>query len=103
MATKLKSGKWYVVDRFAKTADPVSGPFDTREEAEQDRRELNIADDCEVLRAKQQQSEDRRHEGVECAYCGEVIEEEPDGESTPQGSMHTECAFQHEKENPDEW
>jgi hypothetical protein len=44
-----------------------------------------------------------RHEGIECAHCGEMIQEESDGESTPQGSMHAECAFQHEKENPDEW
>jgi hypothetical protein len=29
----------------------MSGPFDTRAEAERDRRSMNIADDCTVVRA----------------------------------------------------
>lgn len=47
--------------------------------------------------------DEREHAGVECAHCGEVIEEEEDGDSTPQGSMHKGCADEHERENPEEW
>lgn len=43
----MVTNKWYVVDRFS---GPVSGPFDTRCEAENERVQLNIADDCVVLR-----------------------------------------------------
>ncbi len=43
----LVPGKFYVVDGFT---GPVSGPFETREEAEADRVQLNIADDCRALR-----------------------------------------------------
>lgn len=43
-------GQWYVMDRFATSAQRayMSGPFGTAREAEIDRRELNIADDCDV-------------------------------------------------------
>ncbi len=39
----------------------------------------------------------------ECAYCGDMITSLDDCESSPQGSMHAECAYQHECESPDEW
>jgi hypothetical protein len=48
---EIVSGKWYVLDQFG-TDGPVSGPFDTREAAEADRVQLNIADDCFVARKK---------------------------------------------------
>jgi hypothetical protein len=44
-----------------------------------------------------------RHQGVECAYCHEVIEAESDGISSPHGSMHLACADEHEAEHPDDW
>ena len=44
-----------------------------------------------------------RHEGVECAYCEEEIAEEEAGASTPCGSMHKWCAVRHEHENPSAW
>lgn len=47
--------------------------------------------------------EEERHQGVECVHCGEVIELESDGASSPHGSMHKDCAAQHEAEHPDEW
>lgn len=46
---------------------------------------------------------DNLHEGCECALCDDLITDETDGESTPQGSMHKQCAAQHEAENPEEW
>ena len=50
-AIQLMAGKFYVLDVFAEHGAPaVAGPFDTREQAEQERRELNIADDCIVRR-----------------------------------------------------
>ena len=50
-AIQLISGKFYVLDVFAKHGRPaVSGPFDTWKQAEKDRREINIADDCIVRR-----------------------------------------------------
>lgn len=44
-------GQFYVMDRFASSAQAayVSGPFDTRAAADADRREYNIADDCDVF------------------------------------------------------
>lgn len=41
-------GRWYVMDRFASSVEKayVAGPFISREEAETDRLERNIADDC---------------------------------------------------------
>jgi len=45
------AGKWYVIDRFDE--DPkafLAGPFDTRAQAEKERRALNIADDCYLAR-----------------------------------------------------
>jgi hypothetical protein len=46
-------GKWYVVDRFGHGRGAVmSGPFDTKVEAERDRRAMNIADDCFLYKAK---------------------------------------------------
>jgi hypothetical protein len=43
---------YYVMDRFGRTPHEarVSGPHATYEAAEQDRRERNIADDCDVCR-----------------------------------------------------
>lgn len=43
-------GRWYVMDRLESTADRayVAGPFASRELAEIDRTERNIADDCDV-------------------------------------------------------
>lgn len=38
---------------------------------------------------------------LECALCDEPIEDQ--AESTPLGSMHAECAIQHESQNPDQW
>lgn len=43
-------GKWYVCDVFSQDGQPVSGPFDTKQDAENERRQLNIADDCFVAR-----------------------------------------------------
>jgi hypothetical protein len=40
---------------------------------------------------------------VMCAYCNEPIEPGEEEESSPHGSMHGECAHNHEKENPEEW
>ena len=47
-------GKFYVIDQFASSngPGPVSGPFDTREEAEAERRQLNCADDCFVAQKR---------------------------------------------------
>jgi len=42
---ELIVGKYYVVDLFS---GPISGPFDTRAEAEAERVQLNIAEDCQV-------------------------------------------------------
>lgn len=44
--------QWYVMDRLAPTMAKayVAGPFATRAECEADRRERNIADDCECWR-----------------------------------------------------
>ncbi len=44
-----------------------------------------------------------RHAGCECCHCDEVIAGEADGTSTPHGSMHHECAAEHEAEHPDDW
>lgn len=44
-------GKWYVIDRFGKRGEYVSGPFDTPAEAELDRREWNCAADYFVMNA----------------------------------------------------
>lgn len=47
----IVSGKWYVVDMFGddpETRGAVAGPFDTRAEAEAERVQLNIAEDCYV-------------------------------------------------------
>lgn len=43
--------RWYVMDAFAANmqAAVVSGPFDSQDAAETDRRAVNIADDCEVM------------------------------------------------------
>lgn len=52
-ANDLVSGKFYVLDQFSsECARPVAGPFDTREQAEAERVQLNIADDCFVARKK---------------------------------------------------
>jgi len=37
-----------------------------------------------------------------CAACGEEIEVDK-AESTPSGSMHTECAVEHERNHPEDW
>lgn len=48
----LIPGKFYVCDIFsARDRPPVSGPFDTPEEAEADRLQLNIDGDCVVTKA----------------------------------------------------
>lgn len=46
-------GRWYVMDRFASSVEKayVAGPFISREEAETDRLERNIGDDCESWQA----------------------------------------------------
>lgn len=51
--TNVKAGKWYVMDCFATSlkAAIMAGPFDTRREAELERRAMNIADDCECWQA----------------------------------------------------
>lgn len=53
---------FYVADTFAATMRDalIGGPFETAELAEKDRRERNIADDCEVIRVA-------RH----CDQCGD--------------------------------
>lgn len=47
MTTKFKPipGKFYVVDNFS---GPIDQPFDTAAEAEVERRQLNIDEDCDV-------------------------------------------------------
>ena len=50
-------GKFYVLDRFSEVEEPVSGPFDTKEQAEADREQLNIADDCFVRKYIGKQTE----------------------------------------------
>lgn len=42
-------GKWYVVDQLD---GPVEGPFDTKEQAESERVQLNCADDCFTAQKK---------------------------------------------------
>ena len=44
-----------------------------------------------------------RHIGVECADCGKIIEHEWQGIGSPLGSMHKECAHQHQQRNPQIW
>jgi hypothetical protein len=52
----LIPGKYYVLDQFARPRadgtmpDPLAGPFDTKAEAEAERVQLNIADDCYIGR-----------------------------------------------------
>jgi hypothetical protein len=50
-AIAFESGRFYVMDRFATTMQGayVSGPFEAEAEAEADRRERNIGDDCEIF------------------------------------------------------
>lgn len=45
-------GKWYVLDMFVEDGQPTAGPFNSREEAEKERIQLNIADDCFVAKKK---------------------------------------------------
>lgn len=54
--------------------------------------ELNTfhAELVEVL--DQESFEGFLHEGCECSRCGGVIETEEEGESSPNGSIHTACA-----------
>lgn len=61
----FEPGKFYVMDTFAHTAQDayVSGPFGTRAAAEQDRRERNIADDCQVCEAPRKSANVRRPVG----------------------------------------
>lgn len=49
--SKVVPGKFYVIDVFRVKPIPVSGPFDTSEEAEDDRLQLNIDGDCVVCEA----------------------------------------------------
>jgi len=42
-------GKYYILDRFS---DSTSGPYDTREEAEKERKGMNIGEDMVTLRYK---------------------------------------------------
>jgi hypothetical protein len=53
--------------------------------------------------SKQQRDPALRHEGCECASCGNCIRTESDGESSPEGSMHTHCAKRHQQQYPDQW
>jgi hypothetical protein len=39
--------------------------------------------------------------GDECVECGETIN--GDGTASPHGSMHDNCALEHEKDNPSDW
>lgn len=47
--------------------------------------------------------DDTDHMGVVCDGCGKVILEESDGESTPAGSMHEDCALEYERRSPQDW
>lgn len=51
MTAKVIPGKFYVIDVFSVKPIPVSGPFDTSDEAEEDRQQLNIDGDCVVCEA----------------------------------------------------
>lgn len=44
---------------------------------------------------------DRR--GCVCASCGAFIENAHDGESTPSGEMHIDCAAAHKAAHPEQW
>jgi len=44
-----------------------------------------------------------RHIGAECAACEEKIEHEWQGIGSPFGSMHKQCAYKHQQENPSVW
>ena len=46
---------------------------------------------------------DCEHEGCECGLCGDVIEDEDQGESSPYGSVHTWCARKDEWKSPTMW
>lgn len=50
MKIKILADKFYVVDHCAMNLDDflVTGPFDTAVEAEDERRQINFADDCGV-------------------------------------------------------
>jgi hypothetical protein len=47
----VEPGKFYVVDTFGEGPGAIEGPYDTRREAEKDRRASNIAGDCIVIQA----------------------------------------------------
>jgi hypothetical protein len=48
---QLVTGKFYVIDVFGEPGrQTIAGPFDTAEQAEREREEINIADDCIVRR-----------------------------------------------------
>lgn len=59
--------------------------------------------DGELLEEQIREEHDLRHVGIECVECGELIEDNEDGESSPHGSMHSQCARLHEIEHPTEW
>jgi hypothetical protein len=40
---------------------------------------------------------------LQCARCGEQIEDREDEVSTPSGSMHCQCAHDYENEAPEDW
>lgn len=81
----FQPGKWYVMDGMASTRQRayVSGPFDTRTDAEHDRCQVNIAGDCDTWQCP----DDRP---VPCLHCGADTEEAPNGVVTASGT--TGCA-----------
>lgn len=52
--TPIIPGKWYVIDTCASPgrADIVSGPFDSKEEADKDNQGSNIEEDCISMQLK---------------------------------------------------
>lgn len=46
----LIAGKWYVLDMFATDGRPTCGPFETHVQAEAERVQINIAEDCFLAR-----------------------------------------------------
>lgn len=48
MGAKPIPGKWYVIDTFDDEADKFANAFDTYEQAEAERRGLNVDGDCVV-------------------------------------------------------
>jgi len=61
----------------------------------------NVPDEIQSMRTGRPDT--KRHEGVTCGFCGERIERESNGASSPIGSLHKGCALEHERQYPSQW